>query len=59
MDRKTILVATAAVSITFLIEEIRAFRFLKEAQRRFDEQRVLHAALDERLEMLEAYMTDK
>lgn len=53
MNKITIYAVTAAVSITFIIEEVRAFRMLKEFERRFNEQRVLHASLGERIEMLE------
>lgn len=53
MQKSHIYVAAAAVSVTFIIEEIRAYRFMKECERRMQESSILLAALEERIEMLE------
>ena len=47
------LTVIAAICITVIVEEIRAAFLIKEMQRRYNEQSVLLASYDERLEMLE------
>ena len=54
MDRKVVLAFTAGVAVTFVIEEILLYSFVKEAKDRMNDQSIALASLGERIEMLES-----
>lgn len=53
LTKREVLLIVATFSVTYVIQEYRAFKFLKEADTRFQDQQIRLSSMAEQIEMLQ------